>query len=535
MRSAFFYVFSVGWGRGLSIESRVMSKEILQVVEVVSNEKDIERDIIFQALESALAMATKKKHDEDIGVRVAIDRQTGEYETFQTWEVLDGDEPGIEMEYPDAQLWLIDAVDEDPDIKPGEFIEEPIDSVEFGRIAAQAAKQVIFQKVREAEREKVAAEYRERIGELVGGIVKRMDRGNAIIDLGGNAEAVIPKPQQIPRDPVRPGDRVRGCLMEIQTEQRGPQLVVSRVAPEVLVELFTLEVPEISDGLIELKGAARDPGSRAKIAVHSLDRRVDPVGACVGIRGSRVQAVSNELAGERVDIVPWDDNEAQFVINAMSPAEVVSVVVDEDKHSMDIAVEEDNLSQAIGRGGQNIRLASELTGWTLNVMSEEEFDAKAESEAVEVQKKLMEQLDVDEDVAAILVQEGFSSVEEIAYVDDAEMAAIEEFDEEIVAELRNRARDYLLTKAISQEEVLEGRAPAQDLLDLEGMDEQLAYKLASQGIITAEDLADQAVDELMELDGLELTTERGSELIMKAREPWFAEATEESTEQQAEA
>ncbi len=507
-----------------------MSKEILQVVEVVSNEKDISREVIFQALESALAMATKKKHSEDIGVRVAIDRDTGEYETFQTWEVLDGDEPGIEMEYPDAQLWLIDAVDEDPDIKPGEFIEKPIASVEFGRIAAQAAKQVIFQKVREAEREKVSAEYQERVGELLGGIVKRMDRGSAIIDLGGNAEAVIPREHQIPRDPVRPGDRLRGCLMEIQTEQRGPQLVMSRVAPEVLIALFTLEVPEISDGMIELKGAARDPGSRAKIAVQSLDRRVDPVGACVGIRGSRVQAVSNELAGERVDIVPWDENDAQFVVNAMSPAEVVSVVVDEDKHSMDIAVEEENLSQAIGRGGQNIRLASELTGWNLNVMSEEEFDAKAESEAAEIQKKLMEQLDVDEDVAAILVQEGFSGVEEIAYVDESEMMAIEEFDEDIVAEIRNRARDYLLTRAISHEEVLEGRAPAQDLLDLEGMDEQLAYKLAAHGIITGEDLAEQATDELMDLDGLGVDPERASELIMKAREPWFAEEQETAQE-----
>lgn len=505
-----------------------MSKEILQVVEVVSNEKDVSREVIFQALESALEMATKKRYQEEIGVRVAIDRSTGEYETFQTWEVLDGDEPGIAMEYPDAQLWLIDAVEIDPEIKAGEFIEESIESVEFGRIAAQAAKQVIFQKVREAEREKVAAEYHDKVGELLGGTVKRVDRGNVIIDLGNNAEAIIPKSQQIPRDPIRPGDRVRGCLMEIQSEQRGPQLMVSRVAPEVLVQLFTLEVPEISDGMIELKGAARDPGSRAKIAVLSLDKRIDPVGACVGIRGSRVQAVSNELAGERVDIVPWDENPAQFVINAMSPAEVVSVVVDEDKHAMDIAVEEDNLSQAIGRGGQNVRLASELTGWTLNVMSEEEFDAKSEAEAAEIQKKLMEQLDVDEDVSLILVQEGFSSVEEIAYVDESEMLGIEEFDEEIVAELRNRARDYLLTRAISQEEVLEGRAPEADLLELEGMDEQLAYKLAAAGMVTAEDLAEQAVDDVMEIEDLGVTAERISALIMKAREPWFAAEQAES-------
>ncbi len=509
-----------------------MSKEILQVVEVVSNEKDVSREVIFQALESALEMATKKRYTEDIGVRVSIDRSTGEYETFQTWEVLDGDEPGITMEFPDAQLWLIDAVDIDSEIKPGEYIEKPIESVAFGRIAAQAAKQVIFQKVREAEREKVAAEYRDKVGTLLGGIVKRVDRGNVIIDLGSNAEAVIPKSQQIPRDPIRPGDRVRGSLMDIQSEQRGPQLIMSRIAPDVLIQLFTLEVPEISDGLIELKGAARDPGSRAKIAVQSLDRRIDPVGACVGIRGSRVQAVSNELAGERVDIVPWDDNPAQFVINAMSPAEVVSVVVDEDRHAMDIAVEEDNLSQAIGRGGQNIRLASELTGWTLNVMSEEEFDAKVESEAAEIQTKLMEQLDVDEDVSLILVQEGFSSVEEIAYVEESEMLAIEEFDQEIVTELRNRARDYLLTKAISQEEALEARLPEQDLLELEGMEESLAYKMAAAGVVSAEDLAEQAVDELMEIDGLELTEEQASALIMKAREPWFAEE-QSATDQQA--
>lgn len=507
-----------------------MNKEILQVVEVVSNEKDVDREVIFDALESALAMATKKRYQEEVGIRVAIDRQTGEYETFQTWEALDGDEPGIEMEYPDAQLWMIDAVEINPEIKPGEFIEEPVESVAFGRIAAQAAKQVIFQKIREAERAKVAAEYEGKVGELLGGIVKRVDRGNVIIDLGGNAEAVIPKNQQIPRDPIRPGDRVRGYLMEIQTEIRGPQLVMSRIAPEALVELFKLEVPEISDGLIDLKGAARDPGSRAKIAVQSLDRRVDPVGACVGIRGSRVQAVSNELAGERVDIVPWDDNPAQFVINAMSPADVVSIVVDEDKHSMDIAVEEEQLSQAIGRGGQNIRLASELTGWVLNVMSEEEFDEKTEAEAGEIQKKFMEQLDVDEDVAAILIQEGFSSAEEVAYVDETEMLAIEEFDEEIVAELRNRARDYLLTRAIANEEVLESGDPAQDLLDLEGMDETLAHRLAAAGVITSEDLAEQAVDELMEIEGLGINEERASALIMKAREPWFAEE-EQATEQ----
>ncbi len=516
-------------------------KEILQVVEVVSNEKDVPREVIFEALESALEMATRKRYHEDIGVRVEIDRETGDYQAFRTWEVLDGDEPGITMERPDAELWLIDAVEINPAIKPGEFIEEPIEKKladssadGFGRIAAQAAKQVIYQKVREAEREKVASEYRDKVGSLIGGTVKRVDRGSVIVDLGGNAEAVIPKGMQIARDPIRPGDRVRGCLLEIQSEQRGPQLVMSRIAPEVLVQLFTLEVPEIGDGIIELKGAARDPGSRAKIAVFSYDRRVDPVGACVGMRGSRVQAVSNELAGERVDIVPWDENAAQFVINAMSPADVVSVVVDEDHHSMDIAVVEENLSQAIGRGGQNIRLASELTGWNLNVMSVDDFDAKAESEAAEIQAKLMDQLDVDEDVALILVQEGFSSVDEIAYVDPAEMLAIEEFDEDIVTELRNRASDYLLTRAISQEEVLEGRVPQQDLLELEGMTEAIAFRLAQAGITTAEGLAEQAVDEVMEIDDLDAPSELISALIMKAREPWFAEEQpQETTEQSA--
>ncbi len=504
-----------------------MNKEILQVVEVVSNEKDVDREVIFQALESALAMATKKKYEEELGVAVEIDRHSGDYQTFRTWEVLDGDEPGVQMENPEAQLWLIDAEEDQPGIQPGEFVKEPIESVMFGRIGAQAAKQVIFQKIREAERAKVADEYRDKVGELLSGVVKRMDRGNAIIDLNGSAEAIIPRDQLIPRDPIRPGDRVRGYLLDIQEEQRGPQLVMSRVVPEMLIELFRLEVPEISDGLIELKGAARDPGARAKIAVHSMDRRVDPVGACVGIRGSRVQAVSNELAGERVDIVPWDDNPAQFVINTMLPAEVVSIVMDEEKHAMDLAVEEEQLAQAIGRSGQNVRLASQLTGWTLNVMSEADFQQKSEEESENIRQKFIERLDVDEDIATILVQEGFSSTEEVAYVDPSEMLEIEEFDEEIVQELQNRARDYLLTQAITQEEVLETSEPAQDLLELEGMEESLAKWLAAHGIVTSEDFAEQSVDDILEFDDAEWDRDQIATLIMKAREPWFAEAEAE--------
>ncbi|MFQ5635288.1 MAG: transcription termination factor NusA, partial [Gammaproteobacteria bacterium] len=415
------------------------SKEILMVVEAVSNEKGVEESIIFEAIEAALASATRKRHGEEIDVRVQIDRETGEYETFRQWLVFEDD--STELEFPERELRMIDAVDVNPDAQPGGYVEEPIESVEFGRIAAQTAKQVIVQKVREAEREKVVEEYGEREGELLSGIVKRVDRNGVYLDLGGNAEGFVPREQMIPREPVRPQDRLKALLFEVRSEQRGPQLFMTRSAPQFLLELFKIEVPEVGQGLIEILAAARDPGLRAKIAVKSNDARIDPVGACVGMRGSRVQAVSNELAGERVDIILWDENPAQFVINAMSPAEVTSIVVDEEKHSMDIAVEEDKLSQAIGRGGQNIRLASELSGWELNVMTEADADEKSEDEARAILEGFMKQLDVDEDVALILVQEGFSTIEEIAYVPASELLGVEEFDEGIVTELRNPARD----------------------------------------------------------------------------------------------
>lgn len=494
-----------------------MSKEILMVVDAVSNEKGVAKDVIFEAVEAALATATKKRHGGDIEARVAINRETGDYDTFRRWEVMeDSDE---ELEFPDRQINLSEARAIQPDIEVGDFIEEPIESVGFGRIAAQTAKQVIVQKVRDAERAQIVEAYRGRIGELVTGIVKRIDRGNVIIDLGNNTEAVIVREHMIPREPVRNGDRLRGYLYDVRPDTRGPQLFISRTMPELLIELFKLEVPEVGDGLITIKGAARDPGLRAKIAVKSNDQRIDPVGACVGMRGSRVQSVSGEIAGERVDIILWDDNPAQFVINAMSPAEVVSIVMDEEAHSMDVAVAEDQLSQAIGRGGQNVRLASELTGWVLNVMTEAQAEEKSESEAATLQTMFMEQLDVDEELAAILVQEGFSSTEEIAYVPVQEMLAIEEFDENIVEELRKRARDALLTRAIVSEEVLGDAKPADDLLELEGMDRELAYVLAGRGVVTREDLAEQAVDELMDIEGME--EERAGKLIMAARAHWF--------------
>jgi len=493
------------------------SKEILMVVEVVSNEKGVEEAIIFEAIEAALASASRKRRGEEIDVRVSIDRETGEYDTFRQWMVF-ADE-STELEFPERELRMIDAVDINPDAQPGEYVEEPMESVEFGRIAAQTAKQVIVQKVREAERLKIVEEYTERVGELLSGIVKRVDRNGVYIDLGGNAEGFVPREHMIPREPVRPQDRLKALLYEVRSEQRGPQLFLTRSSSQFLLELFKIEVPEVGQGLIEILGAARDPGLRAKIAVKSNDTRIDPVGACVGMRGSRVQAVSNELAGERVDIILWDDNPAQYVINAMSPAEVTSIVVDEEAHCMDVAVEEDKLSQAIGRGGQNIRLASELTDWELNVMTEADADEKSEEEARRILEVFQKQLDVDENVALILVQEGFSSIEEIAYVPTSELLSVEEFDEGIVDELRNRARDVLLTLAIATEEVIDATEPAEDLLELEGMDRALAFVLASKGIVTREDLADQSVDELEEIE--ELDSERAGELIMKAREIWF--------------
>ena len=496
-----------------------MSKEILLVVDAVSNEKGVDKEIIIEAIEAALASATRRKHGEDIEVRVAIDRETGEYDTFRRWLVFADD--STELEVPDRELRMIDALDVDESAEPGGYVEVPMDSVEFGRIAAQTAKQVIVQKVREAERAQVVEEYKEREGELLSGLVKRVDRNGVYIDLGGNAEGFVAREQMVPREPVRPQDRIKALLTEVRSEPRGPQLFMTRTSPEFLVELFKIEVPEVGQGLIDILGAARDPGLRAKIAVRSNDSRIDAVGACVGMRGSRVQAVSNELAGERVDIILWDDNSAQFVINAMSPAEVVSIVVDEDARSMDIAVEEDKLSQAIGRGGQNIRLASELSGWELNVMTAADAEQKSEAEMKELIELFAKQLDVDEEVGLILVQEGFSTIEEVAYVPASELVEIEEFDEDIVSELRNRARDVLLTQAIIVEEKIDETEPAEDLLNLEGMEKSLAFLLASKGVVTREDLAELATDDLLDIH--EMDQEEAGALIMKARAHWFEE------------
>lgn len=497
-----------------------MSKEILMVVDAVSNEKGVDKDIIFEAIEAALASATRRKHGEDIEVRVSIDRESGEYDTFRRWLVF-ADE-STELETPDRELRMIDAVDVDEAAEVGGYVEVPMKSVEFGRIAAQTAKQVIVQKVREAEREQVVEEFQGREGEMLSGIVKRVDRNGVYIDLGGNAEGFVPREQMVPREPARPQDRIKALLVEVRSEIRGPQLFMTRTSPQFLVELFKIEVPEVGQGLIDILGSARDPGLRAKIAVRSNDSRIDAVGACVGMRGSRVQAVSNELAGERVDIILWDDNSAQFVINAMSPAEVVSIVVDEDKHSMDVAVEEDKLSQAIGRGGQNIRLASELSGWELNVMTAQDAEEKSESEMKALIGLFSKQLDVDEEVSLILVQEGFSTIEEVAYVPAAELVEIEEFDEGIVDELRSRARDVLLTQAIVQEEKIDEVEPAEDLLSLDGMEKSLAYLLASKGVVTREDLAELATDDLLEINE-EIGAEEAAALIMKARAHWFEE------------
>ena len=494
------------------------NKEILLVVDAMSNEKGVGKEVIFQAIEAALAMATRKRYEMALDAAVKIDRVTGNYETFRQWLIVEDEE---ELESEETQITLEEAKKKDPEAEVGGYIQEPMESVEFGRIAAQTAKQVIVQKVREAERAQVVDLYREKVGQMIHGTVKRVDRGNVTLDLGGNAEAFLPREEMIPRESFRAGDRIRGYLKEIRPEGRGPQLIVSRVAPQLLIELFTLEVPEISDGMIEIKGAARDPGLRAKIAVEAKESRIDPVGACVGMRGSRVQAVTNELAGERVDIILWDEDPARFAINAMAPAEVLSIVVDEDAHSMDIAVEDGQLSQAIGRSGQNVRLASQLTGWELNVMSASEADQKAESEIGELIQAFMTDLDVDEDVALILAQEGFSSLEEVAYVPEQEMLDIEEFDEDIVAELRSRARDVLLTRAIASEEQLESAAPSQELLDMDGMTRDLALTLASNKVTTLDDLAELAVDELVEIGGM--NEEQAAAMIMKARESWFAD------------
>ena len=493
-----------------------MSKEILTVVDAISNEKGVPREVIFEAVEAALASASRKRFEGlEVNVRVHIDRQTGDYETFRRWSVVEDDE----FENPDAEIKESFAGRRETPLKLGDVVEELIENASFGRIAAQTAKQVIVQKVREAERAEVVRQYAEREGELVAGIVKKATRDGLVVDLGDNAEAFLPRSEMIPGERYRMNDRVRALLYKVDPEARGAQLILSRTCPELIMELFKIEVPEIAEQLIEIKGAARDPGSRAKIAVKTNDRRIDPVGACVGMRGSRVQAVSGELQNERVDIILWDDNPAQLVINAMAPADVASILVDEETHAMDVAVAEDNLAQAIGRSGQNVRLASELTGWRINVMTETEAEDKREEEVDSLVEQFIQHLDIEDDLARLLVEEGFTTLEEIAYVPLEEMLEIEELDEELVEDLRARAKDELLTLAIASEEQLDGAQPADDLLGMEGMERHLAFTLASRDITTMEDLAEQSVDDLMDIEGMD--EERAAALIMAARAPWF--------------
>lgn len=492
-----------------------MNKEILMVVEAVSNEKGVSRDVIFEAIEQALATATKKRYDEDANIRVVIDRDTGDYESFRWWEVMDDDT----LAELGTQFTLEEAHEKDPALKAGDVFEEQVENIGFGRIAAQTAKQVIVQKVRDAERALVVEQYRDQVGSLISGTVKKVTRENIIVDLGNNAEAVMPREELVGREVFRINDRVRAILKEINSESRGPQLYLSRKCKEMLIELFSIEVPEVAEQVIEIRGAARDPGSRAKIAVKTNDGRIDPVGACVGMRGARVQAVSNELDGERIDIVLWDDNPAQLVINAMAPAEVESIIVDEETRSMDVAVAEESLAMAIGRNGQNVRLASELTGWKINVMTTDEAESKQQEESSSLVSTFMKRLDVDEDVGMVLVEEGFTSVEEVAYVPLEELAGIEGFDEDVAEELRARAKDALLTMALASEE--EVSEPAEDLLSMEGMDDKLAHTLAARGVVTMEDLAEQGVEDL--LDIADIDEARAAELIMTARAPWFAD------------
>ncbi|MGJ8691276.1 MAG: transcription termination factor NusA [Thalassotalea sp.] len=496
-----------------------MTKEVLLVVDAVSNEKALPRESIFEAMEVALETATKKKYEGDIVVRVTIDRKTGEFDTFRRWLVVEDD---AVAENPYAEMSISAAQFDEPELGLGDYVEEQIESVKFDRITTQTAKQVIVQKVREAERGLIVDAYQDQVGELITGVVKKASRESILLDLGNNAEAIIYRDDMLPREIFRPGDRIRGLLYAIKPEARGAQLFVSRTKPEMLIELFRVEVPEIGEEMLEIKGAARDPGSRAKISVKSNDKRIDPVGACVGMRGSRVQAVSSELGGERVDIVLYDDNPAQYVINAMAPAEVASIIVDEDKGTMDIAVEEGNLAMAIGRSGQNVRLASQLTGWELNVMTVADMNEKHQAENDKVLNLFTEKLDIDEDFALLLAEEGFATLEEIAYVPAAELLDIDGMNEDIVEELRERAKAALTTQALASEETLEGSEPAADLLNLAGLEKHLAYVLASKGVCTLEDLAEQGIDDLADIEELDET--KAGELIMAARNIcWFNE------------
>jgi len=496
----------------VSTAKEISNKQILDVAKAASYEMDVPKEVIFQAIEAALEMATKKRHLRDIHVKVEIDRNTGDYHTYRCWTVFDENNAEEEPFNADYHMTLDEALEKNPEAEIGSEIKEPMESVEFGRIAAQTAKQVIVQKVREAKRAKMVNAYRDSLNQLVSGLVKKVSREGILVDLGEGAEALIPREEMIPGETVRMGDRLRAYLYDIQTDAKGPQLLLSRASKEMLLELFKIEVPEIGEEIIQIKAIAREPGVRAKLAVKTNDGRIDPIGACVGMRGSRVQVISNELAGERIDIILWDDNPAQLVINAMAPAEVASIVMDEDSRTMDIAVDPEQLSQAIGRNGQNVRLASELTGWTLNVMTEEDAQQKSNVESERLVKMFVDKMDVDEEIAAILVREGFTSLEEVAYVPIQEFLNIEEFDEDIVQALRDRAKEILESNDNRPE-------PAQDLLTMKGMDEDLAYKLAANEIITMEDLAEQSVEELMDIEGM--TEARAAELIMTAREPWF--------------
>ncbi|AKM32060.1 transcription termination/antitermination protein NusA [Pandoraea faecigallinarum] len=490
-----------------------MSREVLLLVDALAREKNVDKDVVFGALEAALASATKKRYTEDVDIRVHIDRESGEHESFRRWLVVP-DEAGLQE--PDKQILSFEAKEDNPSIEIGEFVEEPVESVEFGRIGAQAAKQVILQRIRDAEREQILSDFLERGEKIMTGTVKRLDKGNLIVE-SGRVEALLRRDQLIPKENLRIGDRVRAYIVKVDRTARGPQIELSRTAPEFLIELFGMEVPEIEQGLLEIKSAARDPGVRAKIAVVAYDKRIDPIGTCVGIRGTRVQAVRNELGGENVDIVLWSEDPAQFVIGALAPAAVQSIVVDEEKHSMDVVVDENELAVAIGRSGQNVRLASELTGWQINIMTPDESAEKQNEERGTLRTLFMQRLDVDEEVADILIEEGFSSLEEIAYVPLNEMLEIEAFDEDTVHELRNRARDALLTQAIATEEKVEG--VALDLKSLDGMTPELLAKLAEHEIQTRDDLAELAVDELTEMTGVD--EEAAKALIMKAREHWF--------------
>ncbi|HYD75621.1 transcription termination factor NusA [Ramlibacter sp.] len=493
-----------------------MNRELLMLVEAISREKNVERDVVFGAVESALAQATKKLYEGEVDIRVAIDRDSGDYETFRRWLVVP-DDAGLQN--PDAEEMLMDARDRVADVEPGDYIEEPIESLPIGRIGAMAAKQVILQKIRDAEREMLLNDFMSRGDKIFVGTVKRMDKGDVIVE-SGRVEGRLRRSEMIPKENLRNGDRVRAMIMEVDLTLRGAPIILSRSAPEFMIELFRQEVPEIEQGLLEIKSCARDPGSRAKIAVLSHDKRVDPIGTCVGVRGTRVNAVTNELAGERVDIVLWSDDPAQFVIGALAPANVSSIVVDEEKHAMDVVVDEENLAIAIGRGGQNVRLASELTGWKINIMDANESAQKQAEETSAIRTLFMEKLDVDEEIADILIAEGFTSLEEVAYVPIQEMLEIESFDEETVQELRARAKDALLTMEIKREESVD--EVSQDLRDLDGLNPQLIGRLAEAGVHTRDDLADLAVDELTEITGQ--TAEEATALIMKAREHWFTSA-----------